>query len=269
MTKISLPKQGQSDATEHKERGLAAAFKVNLTAFKGINARRGNRCTYWHFDLNSGCGINEEFDCIGSPLAFVRAADAVGVESYFAGFCDLNQDYLGTLGAMPQIATNPRCFRFHGDNASLVEAIPDLIRAQGENPKYAFGMVLSDPNGAGVPFDEMAALSDACPKLDFVINWNSRLFKLFQSREWGKGKHTLATATNLLNKRHWLIRKPLGSWRWTLMIGRNYRIGDHKALGFYHWDQPEGQAIFNACNYLNAENPDMVRLGSQQLSMGF
>src|ERR1039457_1878717 len=31
-----------------------------------------------------------------------------------------------------------------------------------------------------------------------------------------------------------------------LMIGRNYRLGDHRALGFHHWESAAGQAILAA-----------------------
>jgi hypothetical protein len=30
------------------------------------------------------------------------------------------------------------------------------------------------------------------------------------------------------------------------MIGRNYRLGDHRALGFHHWESAAGQAILAA-----------------------
>lgn len=254
---MATGKQGQSCITQDKERGLSAAFTVNLRMFKSINARYGEKFNYWHFDLNSGSGWNDDFNCIGSPLAFVSAARNVGVESYYAGFCDMDDGALGKLGARKNIADNARCFRFHGDNSSLVEAIPDLISAQNETPSKALGMVLSDPNDSGVPFDQLAWLSEKCPRMDFCINWNSRLFKLYQGHEWGRDRHTLASATALFGKQHWLIREPLGNWHWTLMIGRNYKTGDHRSLGFHHRDSDMGKRIFNQCNYLNRDNPDL------------
>lgn len=261
-----VSKQGQSGITPDKERGLSAAFTVNLKMFKSINARHGDRFTYFHFDLNSGSGMNDEFNCIGSPLAFVSAAEKVGVERYFAFFCDINESALGDLGRRRAIRDNPRCFLHHGNNASLVDAIPDLIRHH-EKPEKAIGMVLSDPNDSGVPFDQLAELSDICPRMDFCINWNSRLFKLYQGHKWGQDRHTLASATALFGKAHWLIREPLGNWHWTLMIGRNYKTGDHRSLGFHHRDGDMGQRIFNQCNYLNRDNPD--RRVDQQLAMAF
>jgi len=259
-------KQGQSIITPDKERGLHAAFTVNLMMFNSINARHENKFTYFHFDLNSGSGMNEDFNCIGSPLAFVSAAEKVGVDRYLAFFCDINEDYLGALGRRHAIRDNPRCFLHHGDNASLVDAIPDLI-AHHEKPHKAIGMVLSDPNDDGVPFDQLAEISEKCPRVDFCVNWNSRLFKLYQGHEWGKDRHTLASATALFGKAHWLIREPLGPWRWTLMIGRNYKTGDHRAMGFHHRESVIGQRVFNNCNYRRVDNPDLQI--NDQLSMAF
>lgn len=267
MTKVSVAKQGQSDATEWKERGLQAAFKVNIDVFKA--KKFDQKYTYWHFDLNCGSGQNEEVGCIGSPLAFLNAAHNADLESYFAGFCDINADSLELLQERKAVKEDARSFLFHGDNASLIEAIPDLIRAKGENPQFAMGMVLSDPNNSDVPFDQLAWLSSVCPRIDFVINWNARLFKLYQAHDWGKDRHTLASAMRMFNKAHWLIRQPQGNWRWTLLIGRGMRINDHRAMGFFHLDSDTGRRIFNDCNNLRANNPDILRMAAAQMAMGF
>ena len=89
--------QGQGVTTEFKERGLQAAFTINLKVFNGLNARYNNAWRYFHFDLNCGSGINEEVGCIGSPIAFINAAEQTGCQSYFAGFCDTNETALAKL----------------------------------------------------------------------------------------------------------------------------------------------------------------------------
>ena len=138
-----------------------------------------------------------------------------------------------------------------------------------ENCQHAMGTILVDPTDTQFPFEELAWLSGQCPKLDFAVNWNTRIFQLMQCHAWGKSKHTLKSALATLNKQYWLIRKPLGSNRWTLLIGRNTKIGDHKHLGFYHLDSAEGQRIYNRCNYLNAQNPDYIQMEQSQLAMEF
>ena len=244
--------QGQSDATEFKQRGLEAAFTVNMKVFQ---AKFQGRFQYFHFDLNCGSGINADFGCIGSPIAFVRAAESVGVEDYFAGFCDINSEHLRELHRHNEVGENDRCYRFHGHNASLVEAVPEIILARGENPKYAVGMVLADPNGTDVPLDELEWLSEACPRMDIVINWNSTQFKRDRGA-FGEDRPTLEDAMRRVRKDHWLIREPAGVWQWTLVIGRNVHVGDHKALGFYSLESLKGQEIFDRCGFKGGINPN-------------
>lgn len=241
MTETRVSKQGQSDATEFKERGLEAAFSINLSIF---NRKFGSRFPYFHFDLNSGSGINEKVGCIGSPLAFVRAAESVGCTRYFAGFCDIEQEFIGQLMAREEVQRNNRCFCFHGDNASLIDAIPDIIAAQ-DRPSRAIGMVLSDPNGFEVPLDKLAWLSTQCPGLDIVVHWNSRVRRLYRGKEWPF--IDIDEAVKVLNKRHWLIREPRGAHQWTVLIGRNIQVGDHKQLGFWRLESPKGADIIDRC----------------------
>jgi hypothetical protein len=233
--------QGQSDATEFKERGLEAAFSINARIFK---SKFGDRFTYWHFDLNCGSGVNEKIGCIGSPVAFVRAAESVGCSRYFAGFCDINAGALKSLSEIYGIKENSQCFLFHGENASLVEAIPDLIGSR-EKANRAVGMVLSDPNGFEVPLNELATLAVKCPGIDIAIHWNSRIRRLYRGQGWAFVDIDEAIA--MLGKRHWLIRKPQGAHQWTVLIGRNVRVGEHKTLGFYHLDSEMGQDIMARC----------------------
>lgn len=245
MTRDSITKQGQSDATEFKERGLEAAFAINLKIFKSTIARKfGDRFPYWHFDLNCGCGINDKIGCIGSPLAFLRAVESAGLSRYFAGFCDINQDHLSSLMAREALINNDQCFAFHGRNASLVESIPDIIRSV-ERPERAVGMVLSDPNGFEVPLDELADLSRKCPGIDIAIHWNTRIRRLYRGHGWEFVDIDEAIA--MLNKSHWLIREPRGNHQWTVLIGRNIKTGDHKTLGYYHLDSPKGADIMDRC----------------------
>lgn len=245
MTRASLSKQGQSDSTEFKERGLEAAFAINMKIFKStIASRFGDRFPYWHFDLNCGCGINEKIGCIGSPLAFLRAAETAEIPRYFAGFCDINEGHLGALMNRDAIKDNRQCFLFHGRNAALVESIPDII-GKIERPGRAVGMVLSDPDGYEVPIDELAELSKQCPGIDIAIHWNTRIRRLYRGHGWEF--IDIDEAKGMMNKKHWLIREPRGAWHWTVLIGRNIATGDHRALGYFHLDSPKGQDIMRSC----------------------
>jgi len=254
MTRKSVAQgQGQGQSTEFKERGLQAAFTINLRIFQArFGANR--RYRYFHFDLNCGSGINETVGCIGSPLAFLAAAQETGCERFFAGFCDRDDRRLATLLNRPELQ-RPDCYGFNGDNTELPYMIPELIRAHGEHPDKAMGMLLADPNGADIPLDSLEWLSKACPKLDFVVNWNSarakgnRVNPVYGSKDYP----SLESAKRRLNKDYWLIREPLSIHQFTLLVGRNFKVGDHRSLGFHHLSSPKGQAIFQRCNFTHSE----------------
>lgn len=241
-------KQGQGISTEFKERGLQAAFTINLRIFQ--NRFGGDKYPYFHFDLNCGTGWNDESNCIGSPLAFLQATQNTGCNRFFAGFCDIDDNKLKLLFSRPELQ-NKNCWSFHGDNSELPYAIPGIIRSQGDNPKMAIGMVLVDPNGYNIPLEPLVWLSKECPKLDVVINWNSTAAKRNRYNPISGGDHvpTLEQVIENLNKKYWLIRKPMTAHQFTLLIGRNFSTGDHKSLGFYHLNSMLGQDIFAQCNF--------------------
>ena len=162
----SFQGQGQSDlATEAKVRGLSYALAINLRIYAQKFA--ATKFRYWHFDLNAGSGFNDQVGCIGSPLTFLAQAAQIGVERYFAGFCDIDADRVKALLSRPEVSNDERAFVFHGDNAALVGAIPSIIADRGERVEYALGTVVSDDNATGVPVAELAKLariwSSRCP----------------------------------------------------------------------------------------------------------
>ncbi len=159
------------------------------------------------------------------------------------------------------IRQNPDCFVFNGDNASLIDAFPSIV-STFENPKFAMGMVLSDPNGAEIPLNKLEWLSKETPRIDFCLNWNSTQFKRNRGA-FGDHRPTMEEAISRLNKKHWLIRQPMGRWQWTLLIGRNMPISEHQALGFYHLDSTKGQDIFRRCNFVKGIDPGYPKSSHQ------
>lgn len=241
--------QGQSSVvTEAKERGLSLTFKNNLWVFRRLKSRYArSKFKYFHFDLNCGSGFNEEVGCIGSPIAFVDSASEVGVDAYYAAFCDNDKNAISVLNNNVKIAMDERCHVFSEDNSCFVSKIRNIIIENGENPDKVIGMVLSDPNGTNVPIDALTELSITVPRLDIAIHWNAAGFKRSRGR-FGVDKPTLELALSRIKKDCWIIRKPIGIWQWTLLIGRNYNSSE-KLEDFYDLSSPSGQSIFAKCNY--------------------
>lgn len=229
--------QGQSgEATNLKELGFRATFAINLRIF--VNRwGRDTRYRYFHFDLNAGSGYNQIAGCEGSPISFAQGAAREGCERFHASFVDLNKECVERLLAKPEMH-DKRCFVHHGNNAVFAECIPSIIAHYGERPHYAIGTVLCDPNGTEIPLAGLEWLSAQCQKLDFIINFNATATK--RSIGAGYGHVSLLESLSRLGKKHWLIREPIGRHQWTMLVGRNYRVNDYAALGFYHLDSDQG-----------------------------
>lgn len=248
--------QGQGDWTEHKQRGIGAACAVSLSIFR---AKFGaSRWRYWHFDLNAGTGHNEQAGCIGSPIAFLRQAASSGVGNFQAHFVDIQASSCAQLLARPELENEPRAFVHHGDNREFVYAIPEILRRYGENPLHSIGTVLVDPNDSRVPLNELERLSRLCPKLDLIINWNStapkRVNGQFEKNGIGEPVPTLAECIERAGKKSWLIREPIGGAHgFTLLIGRNIPVSDHKVMGFHRLESEKGQSIFELCHYTRTQ----------------
>jgi three-Cys-motif partner protein len=233
--------QGQSeDATEIKQRGLSFAFRVGLAVVQK------HRYPYFHFDLHAGSGYNIEADCIGSPLAFLSEVRRANCENYFAGFCDKDKSQVKTLLSRPEL-DHERCRIFHGDNAEFVRMIPAIITHNNDRIFYATGSVLSDPNGADVPIDELSWLARTCPRIDTILHWNSTIIKRLRNGI-KPTQISLKDAIRQIGKTHWLIREPAGIHQFTMLIGRSYRFNDWPAMGFYHLDSAKGQDILQRCD---------------------
>ena len=235
--------QGQCGSTPWKENGLSALFAINLNISK--TSEKLSRYPYFHFDLNCGSGYNDAAGCIGSPIAFLNQVDAIKKSPVVACFVDNSKEAIVALSALPT-TRRPSIFCFHGNNASFVTAIPNIIRYFGENPKFAIGSVVSDPNGhKDIPFAELSALFQQCERLDLIINWNGTAFK--RSRGSLKTKYAtlarVACLPKMFKKKFWHIREPVSMHQFSIIVGRNYETGDYKKLGFHSIHTAAGRSI--------------------------
>lgn len=252
--------QGQGSSTEMKERGILAALEVNL---KLCSDQRKfiERFPYWHIDLHSGGGWNEDVNCIGSPLAFLQAIAKYSTKKYRAYFCDNNAKLVEQLRSRPEIAKNDRCHIFCRDNRDILPLVAARIRSSGDRPCYAMGSILVDPNGClyggkepAVPMRELEVFCREFPRIDILINFNLRTWRMLRgciqrNMKGFEGKASENPAPSdvpkFFGKEHWLIRDRLrrAGDDFIFFIGRNYPMDGHANLGFYRLDTPRGQTI--------------------------
>lgn len=232
--------QGQSRDTEHKQRGLRHSFITNLkicTSSPNLNWRK-----YFHFDLFCGCGWNAEYDVMGSPLAFWDAVDETRHPRVVAHFVDINAASVAELKARPELQGRANCHVHHMDNAEFVRTIPRIILSHGVRLDQAVGTILLDPNGpTKMDYDAIEDVLRQCPKLDVIYNFCGTGTK--RLADGHMKKIIIDDIPALFHKKYWLIRKNIGPFQWSLLIGRNYKVGDHQSQGFFHMDSEMGRHV--------------------------
>lgn len=247
-----MPSQGQSLATLDKIRGIGSALSIGMS----VVSKRLPFATYHHADTNAGSGMNDEVSSIvgepvyGSPVVAVRAAEAAGLQRFNGLFCEIDAGRAKTL-ATRHLANRADCKVLCGDNAELLPVFARSIRDYGDNPKYAVGSIMVDPNGwfrrnknqVGVPVTELIAFCAEFPRIDVVLNLNVRTYQLMAAEPEKYNAMPPREIMAALGKAHWLVSAPksVGGDRFVLMIGRNFPTGDHKRIGLFRADSEQGR----------------------------
>ena len=241
-------RQGQSVSTIDKERRIAAALTVSMRIANAKFGGKGYR--FWHFDANCGSGYNHQVNVPGSPLVFWDVKrDSLTAMDPVAHFCD--RDPIAIEQLRSRLAQHPETagsILLNRDNQDAISIFADNIR-RSENPKYAIGAALFDPNGyyyrsasgSGVPIEALQWFPVEFPRIDIILNLNMRTFHMQRAQG-----HTVIPPADVLaslNRSHWLVSRAGGQNRHLLAVGRNMPVRDHKALGFYDHRSEEGRQI--------------------------
>jgi hypothetical protein len=252
VPKTNRPQQGQSDATFDKERRIASALAIGMKIVNATAKRIGRNFKFWHFDANSGSGWNKEVDVAGSPVVFHKMADLhlTNIERK-AFFCDIDEASLKKLKTIidrdEQYAKTS--FLIPGDNEEVLQVFARMVR-RAENPQYALGCVLVDPNGywyrnakgIGAPVSSLLEFSQEFPRIDIVLNLNTRTYKLQKSQ--GHNVLPPQDVFSSLRKSCWLVgRTQYSGSEFILAVGRNTSTGSHAAIGMYKLESEEGRFI--------------------------
>ena len=251
--------QGQSLSTIDKERSLGAMVDMNMQ----IVRRSCPHKMYYHFDLNAGCGWNEECGGVpGSPLVFVALAERY-LRRWRALFFEIDYDRATELERC--LRGVPHCRVEFADNSAF------LGRALAMTKASDVGSVLADPNGWlyrradngwGCPVTQMASFFYERPRIDLIANLNLRFYKQAKGAQLRHPLHPdysqlprLPDMRSLFHKRHGLISKRSnnGHTDFVRIVLRNLRTNDYKAEGWHFLDSPVAKEIYRYAESFRAD----------------
>jgi hypothetical protein len=163
-----------------------------------------------------------------------------------AFFCDKDEAAIAELSG--RIARwKSTSFLLPGDNQDGLDVFAERIQ-QAENPRFAVGSVIVDPNGYwyrkengdGVPTN-LVAFAQKFPRIDIILNLNIRTFWLQRSHYDILSPHKVLSQ---FGKAHWLIRQTKKDHgRWLLAVGRNFETPAHRPLEFAKLESDTGREI--------------------------
>jgi len=252
------PGRGHSHATLDKAQGLSKLLSQHVNTVKVILEKHPYfPQRYYFIDAYAGPGYNEEEQCDGSPIIFLKTAKDRGID-YYAWFVE--QDIESVRELRKRIEGYPDCEVSPHKNA---QAVPTIARSLPEN---AYGLVYADPNG--IPdFEMLSKVSriDELDKFDILIRYNAAAVK---RNEFQTGERMLDHLRKI-NKKYWIIReiRPSDKWQWTFLLGTNWKgLKAWKSQGFLYAITPEGikPEAADIINELNYTKDERTTLGGWQ-----
>ena len=230
------------------------------------------------FDLTCGSGFNYEQGHIGTPLTLIDmredlANDKDALSSLELFLCDRNEFYISKLNKFAKVyiaryhwGVTTQCM----DNKALCPRIPIIIRSLREDPLYALGLVLIDPDGPeSVPVKALRELFTECRHLDLaVLVQGTRLRMRFGRfcRDGVREFFKVGTLRRLFAKERWYIHEPMGDQSWSVLLGRSgngiYSI-DSDCL--FPLDSANGRDVLRSLFSQNRRHGDLTYMSKLQL----
>lgn len=253
---MTIRNVGQGDHTQQKQDDFQGLLSLHIKIVDGITSKPSNAWQryYTYIDMNAGPGLYNGI--VGSPILFLSQIErtsipysATLIEEEQCNATELN-DRVSLLG-------------YHG----IVKVVNDnhdhALRNGAAPTKSTYGMIYHDPNGAP-NFELLAELSrkPAFQRIDFVIYLGATTIKRARGMEKALGKNAkfklLTDYLNSINKKTWIVRKPVGKNQWTFAVGSNWvNLPDWRKRGFYRIDTPEGKSVLERLTYTDGELDDM------------
>jgi len=230
--------QGQSYITEEKARGLTAIFKQQLSVF---SVKVPWQAVYLHIDMHAGCGWNHDVGVIGSPVLFAEIATEMNVP-FFMVAVEKNKSLAHQLEyALSPYRANVTVIA--KDNADVCDELPGIVARRYKRPDSVVGSVLIDPNTphsikSGLPWGQFANVFQQFKRMDALFNFPGTSMK--RIKHYDAEYVCIADVPRLLNKPHWMIRKPMGSQQFTMLVGRQCELKECKNIDLVNWNSEVG-----------------------------
>lgn len=249
--------QGQNiDTTWFKQNDFEAFAKMHTRICAGVIKKPRNnahKCAFY-IDLNAGSGYNEEACCEGSPIRFLRRAVGAGLplEAYLlekdTGRCRELTERLSHFGQSDLITSRVLC----GDHRKTISIVKDRLASI---PAEKYGLIYTDENGAGTPFDLLRELAAQNPRLDILCSINANAIK--RCRGAGLDYEPLFRSLESVGKKYCNIRKSFGNWQWTFAFLTDWSGSpDLQNMGFFDLRDERGQYIAKLLTYSEKEREE-------------
>lgn len=240
---------GEGELTPLKINHLAKIFGMHLAVTQAVlNKNLYYQQQYRYIDLTAGKGVSPT-GLQGSPLVFIEQAESDKFKkAYRADLIEQNDKNLHELRKkVHDLAHNNHwqiANKIYFHLGGYEQTIPNILTHTNNKE---LGLAFVDPSGSTPDFDTLRHIAENRPRMEILIYLSTTNLK----REYQYTNKLLSDYMTSLDKKHWLIRKPI-SWdshKWTFLLASNSNIfKDYKSVGFLRWESEEAQQIFPMLN---------------------